>query len=288
MRSVRVRPWWAMSFFAICGACAAPSATPVPQPAPAVQAPPARDPLEEPWSPVRAAGSFSHTIRLSSTLVSRIDSVDRTDSSAVMLAVEWSRLAGAEPARLSGLITDYRLASGALESTTLPGLVLPVPFTALEGNGAVQTRLVAPASGACGLQAAVMLPLRELFVSAPPRLRAGTQWSDSASYSVCRDSIPLQVESVRSYRVTGAALRGTDLVVLVDRTSRVTLTGEGRQFGETLTIAGEGSGTMQLELRATDATIESARGESELRMTMRGRRRAQELRQHTRIEIASP
>ena len=77
-------------------------------------------------------------------------------------------------------------------------------------------------------------------------------------------------------------------MVLVDRSSAITLAGTGAQFGESLMIAGQGSGTMRLELRTSDATLHAARGEVELRMTMRGRCWSQELWQHTRIEIVSP
>ncbi len=291
MRSVRVRRWWDLAALVILGCavgCAAPVVTPAPQQAPAVSVPLARDPLQAPWSLVRGAGSFAHTIRLSSALVSRVDSIERVDSTTVTLGVNWSRLAGGEPARLSGLITEYRLAAGIAEPAEIPGLSLPLAFGGTEGRGAEQAQLEVPSSGACGVQAAVMQHLRELLVSPPPSLREGTRWADSASYSLCRDSIPLRVRSVRTFRVVGAERRGTDVVVLVDRSSAITLAGTGAQFGESLTIAGEGSGTMRLELRTSDATLHAARGEVELRMTMRGRRRSQELRQHTRIEIVSP
>ena len=74
----------------------------------------------------------------------------------------------------------------------------------------------------------------------------------------------------------------------MDRTSSVSLVGEGVQFGEKISLAAEGSGTMRIELDPASSTVVAAQGEAELKMTMRGRRRSQELRQHTRIEITSP
>ena len=269
-------------------ACAAPATTPSPLPVPAPQAPSVRDPLEAPWSVARPAGSFANTLRLSSELVSRVDSVERADSSSALVVVAWSRLAGAEPARLSGLITDYRVSTGGADPAPIVGLLLPVPFSTTDAQGPRQAQLEATASASCGPAAVVLQPLRELFVSVPSKLVTGTSWSDSATYTICRDSIPLVVRSTRNFRVFGAARRGDGVVILIDRVSVVTLRGDGSQFGEVLTITAEGSGSMRLELNRDNGAVVEARGDAELRMTMRGRRRSQELRQRTRIEITSP
>lgn len=288
MRLRRVRPGWLGAIVGVVVACAAPASMPSPRPAPSSGAPSERDPLEAPWAMVRSAGSFAHTLRLSSELVSRVDTVTRVDSSTATLSVSWSRLAGSEPARLSGLVTLYAVGAGAGDPPALAGLLLPIPFSATEGWNASQARLEVPASGACGLAATAFPVLRELLVSPPTRLVEGSSWSDSASYDLCRDSIPLRIKSVRRFVVIGAERRGTEVLVLVDRTSSVSIEGGGIQFGEPLTITAAGTGTMRLELRPAGAVVVSAHGQSELSMTMRGRRRTQELRQHTRIEITSP
>lgn len=269
-------------------ACASPAVRPPPRPAPAPDAPRVHDPLEAPWTVERRAGSFVNTLRFSAEIVSRVDSVELHDSSTAIIGVSWSRLAVLEPTRLSGLVTDFRVGSGTLDPQPLGGLLLPVPFAAVGSDEAGVPRIEVPPSGACGLAAISLQPLRELFVSPPPRLVVGTSWSDSSSYAICRDSIPLAVTSVRRYRVVGAERRADGVVVVVDRTSRVILLGEGVQFGERLSLAAEGSGSMRLELDPASSTIRAARGDADLTMTMRGRRRSQELRQHTRIEITSP
>lgn len=267
--------------------CASPAAIPPARPAPMPGAPRMQNPLEAPWAMARPAGSFANTIRLSSELVSRVDSVERRDTAKAVISVSWTRPAGGDPTRLSGLVTDYRVGGGASEPQPLVGLLLPVPFTAT-GRDEVAARVEVPASGACGLAAAALQPVRELFVSTPPRLVVGTSWSDSLSYALCRDSIPLAVTSVRRYRVVGAEQRTDAVVIVVDRSSSVALVGEGVQFGEKLSLAAEGTGTMRFELDPASGAVVAARGEADLKMTMRGRRRSQELRQHTRIEITSP
>lgn len=288
MRPVRIHTLGLLGAVSLAVSCASPAGAPAPRPAPTSAAPVVRDALEEPWAVTRRVGSFANTIRLSSQLISRVDSVERTDSSTAIIRVSWTRLAGEAPARLSGLVSEYSVGVGVLDPTPLVGLRLPVPFSATDGLGASQAQLDVAFSGACSLSAVVLPPARELFVSPPHSLRAGSSWSDSLSYTICRDSVPLQVRSARSFKVVGAERRQEVVVVLVDRTSTVTMLGEGTQFGETLKIAAEGSGTMRLELRLDDGSVFAALGEVELRMTMRGRRRSQDLKQHTRIEITSP
>lgn len=288
MRPVRTPTLGLLGAVSLAVSCASPAGAPAPRPAPTSATPVVRNALEAPWTMARRVGSFANTIRLSSQLISRVDRVERTDSSTAIIRVSWTRLAGEEPARLSGLVSEYGVGVGMLDPTSLVGLRLPVPFSATDGRGALQARLDVALSGACSLSAGVLQPTRELFVSTPLSLRAGSSWSDSLSYTICRDSVPLQVRSARSFKVVGAERRQEVVVVLVDRTSTVTMLGEGTQFGETLKIAAEGSGTMRLELRLDDGSVFAALGEAELKMTMRGRRRSQDLKQHTRIEITSP
>lgn len=288
MRPVRIHTLGLLGAVSLAVSCASPAGAPAPRPAPTSAAPVVRNALEAPWAVTRRVGSFANTIRLSSQLISRVDSVEHTDSSTAIIRVSWTRLAGEAPARLSGLVSEYGVGVGVLDPAPLVGLRLPVPFSAIDGQGASQAQLDVALSGACSLSAVVLPPARELFVSPPHSLRAGSSWSDSLSYTICRDSVPLQVRSARSFKVVGAERRQEVVVVLVDRTSTVTMLGEGTQFGETLKIAAEGSGTMRLELRLDDGSVFAALGEAELRMTMRGRRRSQDLKQHTRIEITSP
>lgn len=288
MRPVRILTFGLCCAAAFAAACAAPAAAPTPRPEPLAATPVLRDVLDAPWTVARRVGSFANTIRLSSLVVSRVDTAERTDSSTSIVRVSWTRLAGDEPARISGLVTEYGVGVGVLGPTPLAGLRLPVPFSATDGWGAKPAQLDVAPSGACSLAAAVLQPARDLFITTPPSLQAGTSWDDSSSYTICRDSIPLQVRSVRSFRVVGAERRAEVLVVIVDRTSNVTMVGEGSQFGEEVAIEAAGSGTMRLELRLDDGSVFAGLGEVSLKMTMRGRRRSQDLEQRARIEISSP
>lgn len=270
------------------GACVAPAPAAAPRPIAAAPVPVATDPLSAPWIPEITRGSVTQELRLDAALVSRIDTVEHRDTIRTTLTAEWSRVTSDGALRISGLLTSFRVSSDTSEPSTPAGLRLPLPFTALDAVGGLPARLVRPESSGCGLDAAAALGVREFFLSMPRRLELGTAWSDSARYTICRDSIPLSVESVREFRVTGAERRAEGIVVLLERRSRVTMRGEGKQYGETIVIEASGDGLVRLVVRLVGAFVEAGSGESSLRMTMRGRRRSQELTQHTRIVILTP
>ncbi len=281
-----LRSAWTALVAPVLFACGAPAAAPVPAPLPA-PAPPVADPLESPWIVSTTAGSIAHRLVLESELTSRVDSVVAVDSVRTEGRIEWSRLAGEPAGRLSGLITAYGMSRDTLAPVAPAGLMLPMPVAAQDARGEAPVVVQRPDPAACGLEAAAAALLREVVVAPPRRLERGTTWHDSASYTICRDSIPLAVTSRREYRVTGAERRGEALVVLVERRSRLTLQGEGRQFGEAIAISAEGEGLVTLAVRTAGAFVLDGSGESTLRMTMRGRRRSQELTQHTRITIST-
>lgn len=267
--------------------CAAPPAVLAPRPV-AAPAPVASDPLAAPLVVTATSGSVSQQVRLETSLVSRVDSTERRDIVRAFATVAWSRLAGDSPARISGLLTAFGVSADSVAPYSPAGLLLPLPFAGVDGGAGAQVRFTRPEVGGCGSDAAAVQLLRELFVSPPRRLEAGTTWADSAQFAVCRDSITLDVRSVRTFRVTSAERRGGETVAIVERTSRVSMQGEGRQFGESLTIAAEGEGTAQLAIRLTGGFVVAGEGDATLRMTMRGRRRSQELTQRTRISITAP
>jgi len=272
--------------FALTSACAPSAATPASRPVDA-PAPVAVDPLSAPWTVSAATGTISQEIRLESSLLSRVDSMEQRDTVRAFAGAEWTRLAGESPLRISGLLTAFGWSADTDSAFSTAGLLLPLPFAAAEGPAGEQVRFTRPDAASCGADAAALQLLRELFVSPPRRLEAGTTWADSANYYICRDSIVLAVRSVRAFRVTGAERREGEIVAIVARTSRVTMQGEGHQFGEALSITAEGEGAAQLVIRLSGAFILASEGEATLRMTMRGRRRSQELTQHTRISISA-
>ena len=269
-------------------ACAAPAPSAVPRPAIVPPTTVPIDPSTPPWTIEPSAGPVTWTIRLATELRSRVDTVEQLDSIRTVVTAEWSRVVGDGTVRLSGLLTEFRLGVDIAGLETPRGLSLPLPFAALVGTESDAPRLIRPDPAGCGLESAAAHALRELFLTLPKRLEPTTTWRDSATYTICRDSVPLSAVSTRHYRVVGAARLAGELVIQVERRSHLTLRGAGRQFDEPIDISAEGEGVATLFVRVAGGMVFEGMGESTLRMTMRGRRRSQELTQHTRIAVSAP
>ncbi|MFN0099988.1 MAG: hypothetical protein ACKVS7_15055 [Gemmatimonadaceae bacterium] len=234
-----------------------------------------------------ATGGLAQRLRVVSELESTIDTALRRDSSVLEIGLNWSRLSGGAGERISGLVTSVRLGTHDSLLATPTGILVPFPFSATRGSTG-GAELSTPDAGSCASSAAFLAPLREALIFPPKRLTPGLLWTDSSTVTVCRDSIPLTVATQRQYRVLGADAEGSEVVVLLERQTRVQMQGSGTQFGEPVEIRAEGEGSTSLTLRLAGAYILRANGSQELRMTMRGRRRTQELRQRSRIEIIQP
>lgn len=276
------------SLVCVTVACARPAPRAIPAPradsAAAVATP---DRLDAPWTISAATAGIAQHVRVVSELESTVDTVLRRDSSVLELGLAWSRLSGTAPERISGLITSVRAGTNDSLLTTPVGVLVPLPFSAVRG-AAGGAELSTPDAGSCAAIAALVAPLREALIFPPKRLTPGLLWTDSSTVTVCRDSIPLTIATQRQYRVLGADVEGSEVVVLLERRTRVQMQGRGTQFGEPIEIRAEGEGSTSLVLRPAGAYILRANGSMDLQMTMRGRRRTQELRQRSRIEIIQP
>ena len=131
---------------------------------------------------------------------------------------------------------------------------------------------------------------REVVLPVPARLRRDATWHDSSTVMTCRDSIPLEVTSVRRYRVLDAVAIDDDVQLRIERVTTTRLQGTGRQLGKPVTITGTGRGTMQFTLARRDGFIVTGEGEQSLDLRLEGRRRTQVVGQRTRLSVrrASP
>lgn len=239
------------------------------------------NPLIEPWNVERKYAKVSHIFRVDAVLVSRIESTSETDTVSAQASVTW------EPTRDGqwvGAITDYLVGSDSIRRPA--GLSFPVAVVLTRPSQPGQVpRFVVPADGSCAPVAAIAQVLREGIVTTPRTLRRDQTWSDSSVTTVCRDSIPLTVTTVRRYKVVGAELRDGEVVVLVDRVSTVAMRGEGRQLGAPVQLVADGTGAMRLAITLDDGILASAEGTNDLVLRLTGRRRSQELRQRSTVRI---
>ena len=247
------------------------------------------DPFGAPWV-VRDGGMRrSQLVEVRALLTSQVDSFVRVDTLRSLLEFAWGDVPETDPPRIAGLVSDARVGLGGDSLATPRGLTLPYSFTSEIRAPTAQPTFLVPDAAACNSAAAALVHgVRETWLSLPDTLWPGRSWRDSTNYPTCRDGVALTLEVVREFTPTGARLRDGQLVVLLTRRTRSTVRGEGTQFGEPISITGEGEGEMTLEVALVAGAIMVAEGTSELRLEMRGRRRVQHLVQESRILIREP
>lgn len=264
---------------------------PRPAPAPRDMPTPPANPLAAPWVVQRTGARVQQKITVDATVETRSfidDSLAQTraDTMQSALTASWSVPNDEYPRRFTGAVTMYQVRESDDSLRALDAVQLPIPFVAQQAAPAWQPRFATPDASACGDPAAVIVQgVRELWLSLPDTLRPGQTWRDSTSHVVCRDSIPLRVDIARMFRVTSALLRDGALIVSIERRTSTAFEGAGTQFGEPVTITGAGQGATMFEVALAEGAVVFASGDSELRMTFTGRRKRQDVLQHSRISI---
>lgn len=273
-------------FIAACGGGGAVSPR---QPGPARSVERAVDSLAAPWIIKGAERPRAQRVDLTAVLESRSDSLVRVDTIATRAWYNWSENPGTARVRVAGSVRAFAVRRGSDSLwRVLDAPSLPVSFIAEVPWAGGAPELLLPRVGGCDPQSALVPGWRETWVAAPRELSVGTVWRDSSDSPLCRDGIVLHSVAVREFVVEGVVVREGRLRVVVRRNSRAVITGSGVQFGDSVHFVGEATGAARLELLPDGAVIASGVGNSELRLTMRGRRRTQELVQRSALVIAIP
>lgn len=256
--------------------------------------PPARarltvDSLAAPWEFRDLGRPRTQQIATAAVVHSTVDSVTRVDSVATDVRLEWSVLPDREPRRVAGLVRSFSIrGTGDSAWRALPALTLPTSFVAAIAASDGAPVLVNPDAASCLASAAAAGGWRETWVAPPSALRPGMTWSDSTDFPLCRDGVVLEVTSLRRFTATAAVVHQGRVVVSVTRESRVRMSGNGVQFGDSVRVRAEGESTATLLLSRDGGVIVAGNGESELRLTFEGRRRTQQLVQHSALSISAP
>jgi hypothetical protein len=253
------------------------------KPAPPSAAPIAR--TNGPWAYHPSTQRQSFTVDQTAVVAIRLDTSTHSDTVSTHADIA---IATTTAGSTSGTVTAYSVQGAGRAAATPAGLTLPFPFRAEVSASGQQFGFTAPrdATPCSSIALAAMHSLHDLWFRAPDTLRIGTAWSDSTSYVVCRDGIPLRATAHRSFRVSGSSERNDRVVLTVSRTSRSTLDGAGTQFGEAVGVSGAGSGSLDYEIDTTSGEVVSAKGSATLDLTLRSRVRTQVVRQTVEIRIA--
>ncbi len=264
-------------------------------PIPVPEKPVPVDPLAEPWLVGVPTSPVTHEIVVTTAVraAATSDALANTsaDSLRTTLSVRWDSTS--RTTTRTGSLTSYRIAAvvpastpvGAPPTATPPWLTTPLAIVAALDADRQMVRVTTPRESSCGVEAAAAQVAREVLLAPPSRLARGVSWVDSLRTTVCRDSIPLTLTSARRYVVEDARVQDGRVVVVLRRRSTTTLSGTGSQFGEPVTITGEGQGELLFGLRLDDGQMTDGNGVSTLTLSLTGRRKSQVVTQNARLEI---
>jgi hypothetical protein len=126
----------------------------------------------------------------------------------------------------------------------------------------------------CDTSAVVILPVvEEVVPRLPAQVLAETTWTDSVSIPTCQGSIPTTLTHIHTYHVKGEQSIGRRAVLVVERTDKMTVTGEGAQGQHRMKLRADGTGSARLQLDpSTGAVLRSdSRQSSMVEITASGR-----------------
>jgi hypothetical protein len=237
-----------------------------------------------------AAPSGSEKVRITTTAAVSIssDTLQRTDTVRASLDASYT-WTGASPRRIDGLLADYRVALDTAVAASPAGLRLPRTYSAVSMGPATGMTFTLPGGETACTEPTLsaLQALQEAWVEVPTELRVGLAWRDTVKTLSCRDRVPLQGHTVRRFEVMrGEAGDGQRLFVIIERTARGRLTGDGEQFGEKVSVRGESNGTMRYALDPGTGRFVRAEGTSSLVFTLTSSRRTQSVKQASRVTIA--
>jgi len=260
------------------------------RPAAVPATPPAKPTLNTagPWRVVAPSGSEKVAITTTAVVTISADTVVRTDTVRAQLGASYT-WTGTMPRRVDGILTDYRVAIDTAAALAPAGLRLPRPYSAISAGSAAGMTFTLPVEATACTEPTLsaLQGLQEAWVAVPNDLRVGLEWRDTVQTLSCRDRVPLRGTTVRRFQVTrGEAGDGTRLLVIIERSARGRLTGDGDQFGEKVTLRGESSGTMRYALDPGTGRFVRAEGESSLAFTLTSSRRKQSVQQRSTLMIA--
>lgn len=210
----------------------------------------------------------------------------RSDTLQSTLGASYSWTSGATR-KVDGQLTDYRVAAGPAVAAVPAGLQLTRPFSASAHRGAMVFTLPSESTACSDPALSALQGLQDAWPSLPAILTLGMEWTDTVHTLSCPDRVPLRGESVRRFQVRRAEIQeGSRVVVIIERSARGRLTGEGEQFGEKIAIAGESSGTMIYTFDPLTGRFVRATGNSALSFSLKSSRRNQSVRQNSALSIA--
>jgi hypothetical protein len=272
----------ACALLAACGGGSVPNQV-LTKPAPVIASPPVAH-TNGPWLYRQSTQRQSFTVDQQAVIVVQLDSSVRSDTISTHAELAFT---AATAGAANGSVSAFTVQGAGRAAATPAGVALPFLFRSEYSASGQQFDFTAPRDAApCSSVAlAAVQSLRDVWMKPPDTLRVGAAWSDSSSYVLCRDGIPIRAITRRTFRVAGFSERNGQILLAIARTSRTTSDGGGSQFGESVSVSGTGSGLLNYELDPASGEVRSASGNATLDLTLRSRVRTQVVHQTAAVRI---
>ena len=239
-----------------------------------------------PWVLAASPGTQGVTVGTRATVVISGDTATRTDTLNALLEASyvWAREGRR---RVNGTLSDYRVAVGNSVPAVPAGLALTRPFTAEASprDGVMVFLLPAEGSACTDPALSALQGLHDAWPPVPDTLALGREWSDTVRTLSCRDRLAVRGVNVRRFRVVRADVENGRVVVTISRQSKGRMIAEGEQFGESVTLGGETTGTMQYVLDVASGRFVRAVGRASLDLAFKSRRRNQRVQQDSEMTL---
>lgn len=152
-------------------------------------------------------------------------------------------------------------------------ITFPVSFTGHIQNGTVLLDAINghPRTGPveCSTPAfSALNVIHRNIVILPAQLVQGMTWRDSTSTAGCSGNIPVNTIAIRSYRVMGETELSGRSALLLEKTEKVSSSGEGSENQHRILIRTEGSGAGKIYIDRSSGALLSAESEQQINVTI--------------------
>jgi hypothetical protein len=227
-------------------------------------------------------GQLRYHVQISSAVQLAVgDSTHRVDSTRIIgsLRVRFTATSPREEIRAEVQPDSLSLTVGSGTSVPLvPGSVVAFRIDPRVGR---ITPNDLPENTVCGRAGSHESPFsgREVLPSMQPRDM--NTWVDTSTSRTCRDSVLLLVTRIASY----VRLQSLDSAQRFVRSTQVTVSGTGYQWGQKVDVTGDGTAVDTLRINGFPLRLQESAGSSLLRLQFRAPLKTQEFIQSTRTHV---
>jgi hypothetical protein len=248
--------------------CSRPSAIPTPAPVPTFPSP---EPLPSRPSNTtdawhfdvdRLPHSYQSTTRNTVKPVDQSAGTDNTSQVSSWFTISINSLL--RPVTLIGSVDSARITPAADQ------IHLPASFTGLLSSNEL---VIKPSGQPAGQECQSPLEslfgeIRSVISTIPSNITSGISWTDSIVTTACSGNIRTTIKTNRRYTAQGARQLDGQETLLINRSEKTQLTGDGAEGQHQVHLEGEGNGVAELFVNPTTGILVQMEGNQQTRITI--------------------